>query len=124
MHNLKLRAHRTLCVCEDLGTKKVKVHEKLLIILDKSMKNIFGENTVEAVYYHLREKHLLKLEDIPRKPQTFAKAIKEIFGEEGAKIIETLLVKDLRTEFKIKGQEKVGDLVKCMDELKTIYIEN
>lgn len=88
------------------------------------MKNIFGETTAKAVYYHLQEGYLLKLEDIPEKPRAFAKAIKEIFGETGAEVIETLLVKDLCTKFGIKEQGKeIGNLVDCMGELKVICIE-
>lgn len=107
-----------------MGVKKDRFYKTLLSALDESMKNIFGENTAKAVYYHLREGHLLKLEDIPKKPQTFAKAIKEIFGAPGAEVIETLLVKDLCTKFRIKGQRKdIDRLVDCMHELKITCIE-
>jgi adenylyl- and sulfurtransferase ThiI len=109
---------------DDLTLKKRKAHENLLTTLDESMKNIFGKTTVEAVYYHLQKKYLIKLEDIPEKPHTFAKAIKEIFGEPGAEIIETLLVRDLCTKFGIKGQRKETDkLADCMDLLKIRHIE-
>jgi len=107
-----------------LAAKRDKFHKILLSTLDESMKNIFGENTVKAVYHHLQEGYLLKLEDIPKKPQTFAEAIKEIFGETGAEVIETLLVKDLCTKFKIKGQRKdIDRLVNCMDALNATCIE-
>jgi len=116
-----------LCVLsesESLAARRDRFYRTLLSALDESMKNIFGENTAKAVYYHLREGYLLKLEDIPTKPQTFAKAIKEIFGETGAEVIETLLVKDLCTKFRIKGQRKdIDRLVDCMHELKITCIE-
>ena len=88
------------------------------------MKNIFGESTAHAVYYHLEKKHLLKLDDILEKPQTFSMAIKEMFGETGAEVIETLLVKDLCAKFKIRGQrKKTGKLVDCLDGLKVTCIK-
>ncbi|MDH5447814.1 MAG: DUF3227 domain-containing protein [Candidatus Bathyarchaeota archaeon] len=107
-----------------MGIKKDKFHKTLLFALDESIKNIFGKNTAQAVYYHLEKRHLLKLEDILEKPQTFSEAIKEMFGETGAEVIETLLVKDLRTKFRVKGQRKeTGKLVDCLDGLKITCIE-
>lgn len=93
--------------------------KKLLYVLDESMRNIFGETTAKAVYYHLQQGYLLKFEDIPEKPQIFAKAIREIFGEAGADVIETLLVRNLCEKFGVKGQGKGADrLADCMDEIK------
>lgn len=93
--------------------------EKLLDVLDESFKSIFGENTAKAVYYHLREGHLLKLEDIPEKPQGFAEALREIFGEAGAEVIETLLVKDICAKFGIEVHGKEIDrLADCIEEIR------
>lgn len=111
-------------VSEGLGIKKDKFHETLLSALDKSMKNIFGESTAHAVYYHLEKKHLLKLDDILEKPQIFSIAIKEMFGETGAEVIETLLVRDLCAKFKVRGQRKeTSKLVDCLDGLKVTCIK-
>lgn len=102
-----------------MDIKKDKFNEKLLVVLDKSMKNIFGENTVNAVYYHLQKRYLIKLEDIPEKPQVFAEAIKEIFGATGADVIETFIVRDLCDKFRIGGQRKeISKLVDFLDEVK------
>lgn len=107
-----------------MGTKSGTFHKKLLLVLDESIRNIFGETASKAVYYRLRKEYLLSLEDIPEKPQTFAKAIKEIFGETGAELIETLLVKDLRTKFEIEGKGKeIDKLADCMDQLKIVCIK-
>jgi rRNA pseudouridine-1189 N-methylase Emg1 (Nep1/Mra1 family) len=107
-----------------LEPKKDKVHRILLSALDESMKNILGKNAAQAVYYHLEKRYLLKLEDIVEKPQTFSKAIKEMFGETGAEAIETLLVKDLCTKFRIGGKRKeTSKLVDCLDGLKITGIK-
>ncbi len=99
--------------------KKDEFHVKLLGTLDKSMRDIFGETTVDAVYYHLRKRHLVKLEDILERPEIFAKAIKEIFGDTGADVIEALLVRSLCDEFGVTGHGKeTVRLADCLDELK------
>jgi len=42
-----------------------------------------------------------------------------MFGETGAEVIETLLVRDLCTKFRIGEQKKeIGKLADCLDELK------
>ncbi len=107
-----------------MRTKKYNLNETLLSALDESLKSIFGESAAKAVYHYLQKGYLLKLEDIPEKPKTFARAIKEIFGETGAEVIEALLVKELCTKFRIEGRRKeIDKLADCMDELKVACTE-
>jgi hypothetical protein len=109
----------------NLEKRKDEFHTKLLVTLDRSMRDIFGEETVNAVYYHLRKKYLVKLEDIVEKPESFAKAIKEIFGNTGADVIEALLVKSLCDEFRVMGHRKEAvRLVDFLDELKVSASKN
>jgi hypothetical protein len=104
---------------KNLDKKKDEFYTKLLVALDRSMRDIFGEETVNAVYYYLRDKHMVKLEDILEKPESFTRAIKAIFGDAGADVIEGLLVKSLCDEFGMTGQIKeAAGLVDCLDELK------
>ncbi len=101
-----------------MENRKTELREKLLCALDESMKSIFGENTAQAVYYHLEKRDIMKPEDILEKPQTFALAIKDIFGETGAEIIETLLIKDLLTKLGVKKErEENTKLVTWLDKL-------
>ncbi|UCB59809.1 MAG: DUF3227 domain-containing protein [Candidatus Bathyarchaeota archaeon] len=96
-----------------------KVSEILLSALDESLKDIFGKTAAKAVYYHLRTQYLIGLEDIPKKPRLFAKAIREIFGGAGAEVIETLIVKDLCAKFRSSAQMlDICTLEDCMDKLK------
>jgi len=109
----------------NLDKEKDESYIKLLVTIDKSMRDIFGEETVNAVYYHLRKKHMVKLEDILEEPESFARAIKAIFGDTGADVIESLLVKSLCDEFGVIGQrEKTIGLVDCLDELKVSLSKN
>jgi hypothetical protein len=109
----------------NLDKKKDEFYIKLLVTLDRSMRDIFGEETVNAVYYHLRKKHMVRPEDILEKPESFARAIKAIFGDTGADVIESLLVESLCDEFGVTGQRKgAAGLVDCLDELKVSLSKN
>ena len=87
------------------------------------MKNIFGDSATNAVYYHLQERYLLKREAILKSPETFVKAVREIFGEAGADVIEALLVKDLCIEFGVNACDQQGKFADCMNKLKGMLIE-
>ncbi|UCG36125.1 MAG: hypothetical protein JSV64_05765 [Candidatus Bathyarchaeota archaeon] len=101
-----------------MGKKEASSHEGILIALNESMEVIFGKRTVEAIYYYLEKKFLLKLEDIPRKSVAFTEAIAEMFGVEGASLIETMLVRDLSERFALKGtKEGLSTLSDCMSVL-------
>ena len=109
---------------KNLVTNKSKFHEKIVHTLGESMKEIFGQGTVEAVYYYLEKKSMAGPEDILEKPKTFVRATRELFGETGAEVIETLLVRDLRKKFRIDCERKVTiGLADCLDELKAKYLK-
>lgn len=84
----------------------IKFKELLLSEIDGGMTDIFGKETAKAVYYHLDKNYSLKLEDIPRKPKIFSKALESIFGKLGAEVIEMSLIKNLSSKFKLKHQKK------------------
>lgn len=84
----------------------VKFREVLLSEINKGMADIFGEETAKAVYYHLDKNYSLKLEDIPKKPKIFSKALKNMFGKVGAKVIEVSLIKNLSSKFNLKYQKQ------------------
>ena len=106
-----------ILVASDLESQREVVNKSLVSVLDESMRNIFGESTVKAVYYYLERKHLLRLEDVPKNPAEFMKAIREIFGDTGAEVIESFLVKDLCEKFRIDGKVSKR-LIECLDGLK------
>ena len=96
--------------------------KKLLAVLDESMKSIFGRDTTEAVYYYLEKRYLLKPEDILERSEAFMEAIKGMFGEIGASVIESLLVRDLCTKFGVERREgrELEKLADCLDELMPV----
>jgi len=121
---IETQEYRISWADENLRTRKNSSDKTLLTALDESMENIFGKSATRAVYYFLEENYSLKLEDIPEKPQIFAKAIEEIFGDTGANVIETLLVNDLLSQLGIKNQGKeMSKLVNCLSILKTTYVK-
>lgn len=80
--------------------------ELFLSGMEDSINQILGKNVAKTVYYHLEKNYSLKLEDIPEKPEVFSEAIKNIFGQEGANVIEAFLIKELFTRFELVLQKK------------------
>lgn len=107
-----------------MGDESSGSQKMLLYAIDKSMKSVFGDSTADAVYYYLQKRFLLTLDDIPEKPQAFMNAIKEIFGETGADIVEALLVKDLCERSGIKEQKRTSKLGDCFIELRVHFMKN
>jgi hypothetical protein len=58
-----------------------------------------GENSKQAIYFHLKKSFNIKKQEIPYKIEAFANAIEKIFGL-GANFLEILIMKRL--------YEKVG----------------
>lgn len=57
----------------------------------------------DTVFFHLQRTYSLVKEEIPRKPEDFAKALENMFG---AKVLETLIVKSLYSKLGLKYEEK------------------
>lgn len=102
-----------------LTVKKDKCENALLSVLDESMESIFGRSAAEAVFYHLDKCYMLKPEDILAKPEVFSSAIQAMFGEVGAEVIETLLVRDLLSRLKQDcDREGADEIMGWLDRLK------
>jgi hypothetical protein len=59
----------------------------------------------DTVFFHLQRTYSLVKEEIPRRPEDFAKALENMFGA-GAKVLETLIVKCLYSKLGLKYDEK------------------
>ena len=65
--------------------------EKLFKIVDKVLKQIFGETATLFIYKYLEEKHSLKQEDIPNELEIFTEGLEKYLGVSGASVVlETL----------------------------------
>ena len=105
-----------------MASKKNEPHETLQSALNQSLRFVFGESVTTVLCHHLEESYSLKLEDVVEAPKIFVKAIKDVFGEIGAEVVETLLVKDLITKFGIDNEEEINNLIDCFDKLKTAHL--
>jgi len=93
-------------------------NEKLLNIVDKVLKNAFGESAAFVIYSYLLVGHSLKREEIPEKLDSFAKGLEKFSA--GAHVIEGLILKDLYSSFglQLKSTEVSGNFVDCVLKLK------
>ncbi|MGB9778641.1 MAG: hypothetical protein ACPLW8_04475 [Candidatus Bathyarchaeales archaeon] len=74
-----------------------------------------GESVRESIYYHLKNDFLLEKSEILQKPEVFEKALTSIFGEEGYKVIEKMILAEIRKNFKLKGGLNFREVVKVLE---------
>lgn len=92
--------------------------ERLFKIVDKVLKQIFGEPGALFIYNYLEEKHSLKREDIANELEIFTEGLEKYLGDSGASVVlETLFNES--SETKLKKVEAKGFLEQ-LKELKKI----
>ena len=92
--------------------------EKLFKIVDKVLKQIFGETATLFIYKYLEEKHSLKQEDIPNELEIFTEALEKYLGDSGTSVIlETLFNESSGLKLR-KVEEK--NFIAQLKELKRI----
>ena len=77
-----------------------KFDETLLQAIDEALATL-GEPIKKIVYFHIENKYLLKVQDIPDNPELFALALNSLLGAGGA-YIETLVLKKICQRFGLK----------------------
>lgn len=82
-----------------------RVDERIVECVDSGL-GALGESVKHVIYYYVEENFQLEKNEIPEKPQVFKQAITSMFGEEGAKIIEQLIVQKMRNAFKVRRRLK------------------
>jgi len=98
--------------------KLEKKPERLFKIVDKVLKQIFGEPATLFIYKYLEEKHSLKREDIPNELEIFTEGVEKYLGESGVSVIlETLFNES--SELKLRKVEE-KDFLEQLKELKRI----
>jgi len=92
--------------------------EKLFKIVDKVLKQIFGEPATLFIYKYLEEKHSLKQEDIPNELEIFTEGLEKYLGASGTSVVlETLFNESSGLKLR-KVEEK--NFVEQLKELKGI----
>ncbi|MFQ6116456.1 MAG: hypothetical protein ACE5NG_20545 [bacterium] len=98
--------------------RKTKSDEKLFNIVDKVLKQIFGETATLSIYKHLEEKYSLKREDIPSKPEVFAEGL-ETYLSSGASVVAGMILNE-GCELRLRKAEDKG-FFKQLKELKRTF---
>jgi hypothetical protein len=84
---------------------KTRSDEKLFNVVDKVLKQIFGENATGTIYRYLEEKYSLKREDIPSKPEVFAEGL-ETYLNSGASVVAGIILNESSGLMLKKAEDK------------------
>lgn len=108
----------TLLNWQKRALKREKKPERLYKIVDKVLKQIFGEPATLTIYKHLEEKYSLKREDIPNEPELFAEGLEKYLSDSGASVVLGMIL-DESSEMRLKN---VGDrnFFEHLKELKKV----
>ena len=98
--------------------RKTRSDEKLFNIVDKVLKQIFGETATVSIYKYLEEKCSLKREDIPSKPEVFAEGL-EMYLNSGASVVAGMILNE-SSELRLKKAEDKG-FFEHLRELKRTF---
>jgi len=98
--------------------KQEKKPKRLFKIVDKVLKQIFGEPATLFIYKHLEEKHSLKRQDIADELEIFTEGLEKYLGDSGTLVVlETLFNES--SELKLRKFEE-REFLEQLKELKRI----
>lgn len=72
--------------------------DKISKIIDKVLKQVFGEEATHLIYRHLENKYCLKRNEIAEKIEVFAAGLEE-FLRSGAYVIERKILEDIYSNY-------------------------
>jgi Fe-S cluster biosynthesis and repair protein YggX len=99
-------------------TVEQKKPEKLFKIVDKVLRQIFGETATLFIYQYLEEKYSLKREDIPNELGIFTDGLENYLSHFGASVVlQTLFIESSGLNL-TKAEEK--KFLKQVKELKRL----
>ena len=98
--------------------KREKKPDRLFKIVDKVLKQIFGETATLFIYNYLEEKHSLKREDVPNELELFTEGLEKYLSASGASVVlGTLFNESSRLEL---TQAEETNFLKQLKELKRL----
>jgi len=95
------------------------VYLKILECVDSALGKL-GESVKESIYYHLKRDFMLGKSKIPREPEVFEKALTSIFGKEGYKVIEKMILTEIRKKFQVENGLDLIEAVKVLKNPKPL----
>ena len=109
---------KTVSNWQKRGLKREKKPKRLFKIVDKVLKQIFGEPATLFIYKHLEEKHSLKREDIADELEIFTEGLEKYLGDSGTFVVlETLFNES--SELRLRKFEE-REFLEQLKELKRI----
>jgi hypothetical protein len=72
--------------------------EKISKIIDKVLKQVFGEEAARLIYKHLKNNYDLKQDEVAEKIEVFATGL-ETFLRSGAYVIERKILEDIHASY-------------------------
>jgi len=112
---------KTLLNWQKRALKREKKPERLFRIVDKVLRQIFGEPATLSIYKYLEEKYSLKREDIPNEPEIFAEGPEKCLSDSGASVVFGMIL-DESSELKLSKAEDRG-FFEHLKELKKVSHE-
>ena len=111
---------KTLLNWQKRALKREKKPERLFKIVDKVLKQIFGETATLFIYKHLEEKHSLKRENIASELEIFTEGLEKYLGSSGTFVVlETLFNES--SELKLRKVEEKDFLGQLKELKRTSY---
>lgn len=92
-------------------------NQRIIKCIDEGLQTV-GESIKHVIYFCLEKNFRLKKEEIPEHPEVFEQALASIFGEEGSKIIEELIIQKITQNFNLKHKSKLS-FVEALQAVKS-----
>jgi hypothetical protein len=91
----------------------------LLQCVDRALDK-FGSNTKQATYWTLMTKEGISSDRIVFNPEALSRILEEIFGQDGSKIVEKAIIKEIKQVFGLENPSSYYSLhealqIACQD---------
>ncbi len=107
---------------ENITQQTNKKEDKISKIVDKVLKQVFGEEATYLIYKHLENNYSLKQDEIAEKIDVFAKGL-EGFLRSGAYVIERKILEDIYSSYGLLRRielEKMQEECDFISQMKLI----
>ena len=99
------------------------VDSRILECVDSALGKL-GENVRQTIYYYLKKDFMLEKFEIPQKPEVFKRALTSIFGKEGCKVIEKMILVEIKKNFRLKKVLSFKKAIKVLSDVETCSKRN
>jgi len=99
---------------ENLAQQVNKQEDKIAKIIDRVLKQVFGEEATTLIYRHLEKSYSLKRNEIAERIDVFAQGLEE-FLRSGAYVVERKILEDIYSSYgllrrlELEREEDEGD---------------